>query len=249
MLASLFRLLSPLVIFFIPFKNGFLENDFSKSIEENVSSVVIRESTIDFQVRAGEHLYVFSKSSGILEKVKIGMNVIYFSQEKLSDQGSSRWKRLKNGDVQIFTSNDEKHQVWTIHASGRLKMESLVTENSDPSSISFQFSKSQLTGLRWTGEKQSEKTIAYPQSEEVEELPILSNDIDYVVLEFETVQLKVTPESKPVDLLLEDSDSMKFEKKSVDQSTKPIEETPNSQSLNGDDSLEKATLVLWFDFN
>ncbi|TFV97777.1 hypothetical protein E4S40_03820 [Algoriphagus kandeliae] len=251
MLAFFFRILSSIVICFLPFQPGFSENKSITSIEETYSSVIIRESTIDIQVRANEHLYVFSKSGGILEKVKIGMDVIYFSQEKLSEVGSAAWKRLKNGDVQIFTSNHGKHQVWTIYGSGRLKMETLVKENSDSSELSFEFAKSQLTRLRWIGEEQTEKVLAYPQVESEVELPIQSNDIDYVVFEFESVELKVTPESKPVGLVMEDSDlaSMKFERKVMDQSSNLSEESPNLQSQKIPDFSEKSSLILWFDFN
>lgn len=244
----LLRNFLPLVVFFsVPnLDHGGFGFD-----ETEPSAVVIRESTIDIQVRADEHLFVFSKSGGILEKVKIGMDVIYFSQQKLAENGSAGWKRLKNGDVQIFTSNDGKHQVWTIHSSGRLKMEALAKEDSNASTLSFEFSKSQLTGLRWIGDEKSETVLSYPGNQEKIALPLQTPNIDYVVLEFQSVKLKVTPESKPVDLMLHDFDlaSLRFEKKISQDNAKPTSETPNFQSEKISNSSSDTSLVLWFDFN
>ncbi|NVJ86145.1 MAG: hypothetical protein HWE15_07550 [Algoriphagus sp.] len=180
--------------------------------------------------------------------MKIGMEVIYFSQEKLSNEGSAAWKRLKNGDVQILTSNQSKHQVWTIHDNGRLKMESLLHENKDEASLSFEFLNSQVNQLSWLGGKNIEKSIKYPLNESFS--PIETNNIQFVMVEFTNVTLKVTPEFKPVGFrFLGGTDgALTFERNTIKTSTSQSESPDGISGKDQGDGVDEKALVLWFDF-
>lgn len=91
--------------------------------------MVVRESTVDLQIRVGHRLYVFGKSSGNLEKVKIGMHVLEIAQNKeipgiASVLKKVEWKKQKDGSVTISSFYDPWPQslVWSIYPSGELKL-------------------------------------------------------------------------------------------------------------------------------
>lgn len=91
--------------------------------------IVVRESTIDLQIRVGHKLYVFGKTSGNLEKVKIGMHVLEISQSKeipglASKLKKVEWKKQKDGSVTISSQYDPwpNSLVWSVSSNGELKL-------------------------------------------------------------------------------------------------------------------------------
>ncbi|SFT48126.1 hypothetical protein SAMN04489724_0934 [Algoriphagus locisalis] len=120
----------------------------------------VRESTTDFQVAAGETLYIFGKKKGNLELVKIGSRFINFSQNMDTKQFSSAvqkltWKRLKDGAIQIKSTFEANSNAltWIVFPSGELKME--ISSNgymADLQGIEFSFPEEKVENTLWIGE-------------------------------------------------------------------------------------------------
>ncbi|TDQ19150.1 hypothetical protein DFQ04_0967 [Algoriphagus boseongensis] len=128
------------------------ENPYNQPLENNPT---VRESTVDLQVRVGEKLYVFGKAQGTLDKVKVGMHVLPFSQNQKiegihSDFHQVTWKRLKDGSIQIQSTYKPWPALltWLVLPDGRLKMEATSANTNgrplDQLGLGFDFPEEEL---------------------------------------------------------------------------------------------------------
>jgi len=138
-------------ILFIPLSDTF----FTKETTE----VVVRESTIDLQIRVEDKIFVFTKANGGLEKVKVGMHVLELSQVQEivgvnSEYQKFSWKRLPDGSIQVssFYSPWPNQLRWTILPSGLLKLsvEGQIPEQY-PIGLGFNLPEKQLVESSWSG--------------------------------------------------------------------------------------------------
>lgn len=216
-----FSLLS--VLFLIPFGIGIGSFDelirekhssFLKNENLAVSKISVRESTVDLQVAVGETIFVFGKAKGTLDKVKVGMHVLPFSQVPGSQGNESlfskvSWKRLKDGSIQIQSSYNPWPMTltWTVLENGQLKMEASAPqasfENIGWLGLGFNFPYHQLNQVSWKGDKSltmdnqglwKNKNFT-PMAESDRQLLVESesffHQIDTVKLEFESVTVDV----------------------------------------------------------
>lgn len=129
-------------------------------------SILVRESTVDFQITAGENLYIFGKQKGNLELVKVGRRFINFSQTIEEGLFSSSvqnltWKKLKDGSVQIKSTyqTNPKILAWTILPNGELKLEiSSQDAQADVRRIGFSFPEEKLKYAQWIGDGSKEES-------------------------------------------------------------------------------------------
>lgn len=142
----------------------------SASIDFNLESfpnekISVRESTVDLQISVGEKIFVFGKAKGTLDKVKVGMHVLPFSQVPGAQGNESTftkvsWKKLKDGSIQIqsFYTPWPHTLTWTVLANGELKMEALATQQNltdgEWLGLGFNYPKHQLYQISWKGDKQ-----------------------------------------------------------------------------------------------
>jgi hypothetical protein len=183
-----------------------------------VDRISVRESTSELQVTVGERLFVFGKAKGTLDKVKVGMHVLPFSQ--IPDiQGNEStfskvaWKKLKDGSLQVQASYDPwpATLTWTVFASGELKMEA-ASQTGDFSSnawlgLGFSYPEYQLNQIFWKGNPalssedqgywKNENYQPLGQSDPTDGQPhgVFFQQIQSMKLEFETVTLDVRTES------------------------------------------------------
>ena len=94
------------------------------------NKITVRESTTELQISVGEAIFVFGKAKGTLDKVKVGMHVLPFTQVPAPENNPSNfskvsWKKLKDGSIQIQSSYHPwpATLTWTVFANGQLKME------------------------------------------------------------------------------------------------------------------------------
>lgn len=105
-------------------------SDKGNSAPQNESKISVRESTTELQISVGGSIFVFGKSKGTLDKVKVGMHVLPFAQVPAPESSPSNfskvsWKKLKDGSIQIQSSYQPwpVTLTWTVFANGQLKME------------------------------------------------------------------------------------------------------------------------------
>lgn len=122
--------------------------------------ISVRESTTELQVPVGDKIFVFGKAKGTLDKVKVGMNVLHFSQVADKDGGSNSisrvsWRNLKDGSIKIQPSYNpwSKNLSWTVHADGKLKMDASAPPLDIPHlrwlGLGFDFRDQMLRQLAW----------------------------------------------------------------------------------------------------
>lgn len=254
----------------------FLPDLFSLNLEEkdlkvaSYESIKIRESTIDLQVTIGDKLFVFGKKSGTLDKVKVGMDLLPFSQIiqesnptiKLRQIG---WNRLKNGTVQIISSFDSwpTGLTWSIYPDGKLKMEAsgdvLIASSSElPLGLDFDFPEMQLKKVTWKehsgawGEWNPGSPNQYP--------PKFFNSIDFVDLTFDQVGVKVKAVDRGVGLQWKSKDEVHqnsdirfvLRQENVELAKMPkSSDTPisfNIQEVSNDKMNTSKGMSLWFEF-
>jgi hypothetical protein len=187
----------------------------------SVNKISVRESTTELQITVGDALFVFGKSKGTLEKVKIGMNVLLFSQAPLADLNQSTfgkvaWKKLKDGSIQIQSTYSPwpSSLTWTVLADGRLKMEAHAGSNSYASGewlgLGFNIPDLMLNQVRWSSGSAGDQRntgvwknsrfteLADPTLELTPETDAFFQAVKEVNLDFEKVSVTVQSESPSV---------------------------------------------------
>lgn len=173
--------------------------------------IKVRESTTELHVQVGEKLFVFGKSRGTLDKVKIGMHVLTFAQLAGTEGLESgfkavSWKKLRDGSIQIQSSYSPWPTVltWTVLASGQLKMEALGNldfPSANSIGLGFDLPQNELTKLQWRAKGQ---TAGMWQPGNLQQSgnsdPIYFHGIEEVNLNFESVSLAI--KSDTPDLVL-----------------------------------------------
>lgn len=243
-------------LFVIPFSSG------SEDIKK--STIVVRESTIDLQIRVEDKIFVFAKASGGLEKVKVGMHVLPFAQipelegiESAFDSYS--WKRNKDGSIQVksFYLPESIVLTWTIFGDGRLKLEAEGSNalTSKSLGLKFDIEEDRLENASWQN-----------KVKEFGEIDLKTNQLTSSNLEvesFESLKLDFTAVSVRVSTMVAES-VLKFTPSS--QSDERVENSnlsfqfmfqPSQQSLEPNSSKEIANesqsnlnpVSLWFDFH
>lgn len=222
-----------LLVFFLLFLEGsrksFVPNsDFSgskflKNKDFSLDKISVRESTVDLQISVGDKIFVFGKARGTLEKVKVGMHVLPFSQVPGSQGNESTftnvsWKKLKDGSIQILSSYNPwpMSLAWTVFASGELKMEAsappLNSLNDEWLGLGFNYPEHQLYQVSWIGKSalqpdksgqwKNENFVSLEDSgQKTESEPTaFFQQIQTVKLEFESVIVDVRTDNSGVYL-------------------------------------------------
>ncbi|WP_338218764.1 hypothetical protein [Algoriphagus sp. oki45] len=233
-------------------------------------NIKIRESIVDLQVSIGEKLFVFGKKSGTLDMVKVGMDLLPFSQLlqesnpdiKLRQIG---WKRLKNGTVQIISSFDSwpTGLVWSIFPDGKLKMEAtgeiLNTNSADQHlGLDFDFPEMELKKVFWKDHSGSSGEWSLESPNQTP--PSFFASLDYVDLVFDQVGVKVRSDGRGVGMLWKSVAEIN-QRADIRFILNPQEgefstvlkssDTPNSQTaqdLNHSKTNTSKSISLWFDF-
>jgi hypothetical protein len=222
-MATPYRLLTikALSLFFLGMSvyTQFYWTTFSENQTEILPAEVIsvRESTTELQVAVGDKIFVFGKAKGTLDKVKVGMHVLLFSQA--ADQkgdpntfSTVKWKKLKDGAIQIQSSYNPwpKTLTWTVFANGKLKMDASAPPddivNSKWLGLGFNFPDQMLNQLSWHSvgiEVGSWKNLNFvPMADPEIEIPKegwgVFQPIKSVRMEFETVILDVSTKTSGV---------------------------------------------------
>ena len=194
----------------------------SRSASPVADKLSVRESTSELQVTVGGRLFVFGKARGTLEKVKVGMHILPFSQVP-GIQGSKStlskvaWKKLKDGSIQVQTSYHPWPETltWTVYVNGMLKMEASSQREDFASSsawlgLGFSYPEYQLNQIFWKGNLaqtsgeqgywKNENYQPFGQSEQtgVPAYDVFFQQIQSMKLEFETVTVDVRAESPGV---------------------------------------------------
>ncbi|MDF2157772.1 glycoside hydrolase family 2 TIM barrel-domain containing protein [Algoriphagus sp. CAU 1675] len=126
-----------------------------------MKKLVVRESTIDFQVNVGDKVFVFSKERGNLELVRVGQRYINFAQGSSEGQKTTfknfTWKLLKDGAVEFksFYEPYPKSITWTIFPTGRVKFEAsegeIVSPESQVLGFGFSYPAEKVQHVQWFG--------------------------------------------------------------------------------------------------
>lgn len=246
-----------------------------KPVSLTNNPITVRESTTELQVAVENKIFVFGKAKGTLDKVKVGMHVLPFSQdtgqsEKIFSKVS--WKKLKDGSIQIQSSYSPwpNFLTWTVYADGQLKMEASAPTaelvERGLLSLGFNYPDQTLNQVSWnstTSEagrwiNQNFMPMSDPLIEIRTENPGFFEPIMAVKLEFETMSLAVRSEATNTFLALG-----KFPNRQTDYPRltsdliflfSPLPEKINSipQSPSGEFAKPtvnpKEPLVLWFHF-
>ena len=218
----LFR--SLILIFLLPLglgKDSIFKNLTGSSSTEYFAAdrISVRESTSELQVSVGSKLFVFGKAKGTLDKVKVGMHVLPFSQAPGVQGNESTfskvaWKKLKNGSIQIQSSYKPwpATLTWTVLASGQLMLEASSTATSNFVAngwlgLGFDYPEYQLNQISWEGNQpQSSRAhgvwknenympFGYAQPPVEQKQDVFFQPIQSVKLEFESVTVDVRAES------------------------------------------------------
>lgn len=239
--------------------------------------ISVRESTTELQVSVGNKIFVFGKAKGTLDKVKIGKNVLHFSQVADKEGGPytfSRvlWKKLKDGSIQIQSSYYPWPKIlsWTVYADGKLKMDAsappLDIVNSRWLGLGFDFPDQMLHQLSWNSigsEVGNWKNQNYvPMADPEVELPNnglgIFQPIRSLRMEFEYVILDVNTQTSGVFFGLGenenfDSNIPRLNTDMIFLFNKPIQDPDKivqspSDSISSRQIQSQDPLVLWFHF-
>lgn len=203
-----------------PLKNPKSKDSESETLENQIT---VRESTTELQISVGESIFVFGKAKGTLDKVKVGMHVLPFSQSAGAEINQSTfskvsWKRLKNGSIQIQSSYNPwpATLTWTVFANGDLKMEAsappIHTAEVGWLGLGFNFPDRMLSQVSWkNGQSSSDPNssiwknssftpMADPALEMTVDVKGFFQPVQQVKLEFETVTVDIRSETSGVFL-------------------------------------------------
>ncbi|MFC3414702.1 hypothetical protein [Algoriphagus hitonicola] len=173
-------------------------------ITKGSDTISIRESTIDYQLRVGDRLFVFGKKSAGLEKIKVGMRMLDFYQqskneESVSDQ-SLKWSRQSDGSVVLEKWSDAiLHSKWTVFTSGQIQFEKMVSADHS-FDLGFRFLDERLFAYNWQKANQAISTSTDPidVSEISSKEALRIEQFDRLNLNFEDLSVKITPMDQPV---------------------------------------------------
>lgn len=237
----------------------------------------MRESTTELQVSVGNKIFVFGKAKGTLDKVKVGMHVLHFSQAAdqkgdLNTFSRVTWKKLKDGSIQIQSSYNPwpKTLSWTVFADGKLKMDASAPPvdivNSKWLGLGFNFPDQLLHQLSWNSvgiEVGSWKNLNFvpmadPEIEIQKEGLGIFQPIRSVRMEFETVILDVSTKTSGVFFGLGENENLdstipKLNTDMIFLFNKPIQNPEKiaqapSEISSSEPILSQDPLVLWFHF-
>lgn len=281
-----FRFLLATVIFPVLICTGWFSDfgtsTFSKesiglAADPKPGQISVRESNVELQVAVGNKIFVFGKAKGTLDKLKVGMNVLHFSQSSLEETGSNEfsnvsWKKQKDGSILIKSSYKPwpNSLSWTVLADGRLKLEvsspSSEISNSKWAGLGFNYPDQLLNQISWNSSGSEVgywKNLHYtPMSDQDVELEGnfegFFKPMSTVKMEFESVILDVSAETSDIFFGLGDfqnSDNSYSQQPSdlVFFFNPPLQESekplqsPSDQSSNRPNQ-PKEQLVLWFHF-
>lgn len=244
------------------------------SFEDKIS---VRESNSELQVTVGEKIFVFGKAKGTLDKIKVGMHVLHFSQAADSKDFENTftkvtWKKLKDGSIQIQSSYNPwpKSLSWIVFEDGRLKMEASAPPSDLVDSrwlgLGFNFPDQLLNLITWksSGADMGQwKNLNYvpmadPELEILAENEGVFKPIRSIRMEFETVILEVITETSGVffglwenhylpNTYLDLNTDMVFLFNQPIQDPKNTIQSPSGNSIPGQ-IMSQDPLVLWFHF-
>jgi hypothetical protein len=220
--------------------------------------VTVRESTVDLQVRVGDKIYVFGKSQGTLDKVKVGMQLLTFSQNQKieginADFKQVTWKRLKDGSVQIQSSYEPWPSLltWLVLPDGRLKMEASSSQKPgilmDNIGLGFDLPEMELKSMAFNN-----------QVFNIDERDPASNFFNTVNFEFDYVKLSIQSEVSVLAMnthfITKDSNQPDVVISFPSANSLPGEATAPgltvSESLSPKPvSKNLSKMILWFDFH
>lgn len=194
------------------------------STKTPANEISVRESNTELQISVGQSIFVFGKAKGTLDKVKVGMNVLPFSQVTSAAGNQSptfnkvTWKRLKNGSIQIQSSYYPwpGTLTWTVFANGDLKMET-ASQSVDSSlngwvGLGFNYPDLLLSKISWVNDKNTSipsknswqnnsfSPMADPESEMDKDGQGFLQPFHRVSLEFEEVTLSIRTETAGLHL-------------------------------------------------
>lgn len=239
--------------------------------------ISVRESNYELQISVGDRIFVFGKAKGTLDKVKVGMHVLLFSQDAESGVNpnsftSVSWKKLKDGSIQIQSSYKPwpSSLVWTVYENGQLKMEAKSTpeglQNATWLGLGFNFPDQSLSQISWkssgTGFGQWKNLDYLPMADPEVELPDFQQGffqaIQTVKMEFESITLDIATETPGVFLglgkgqgiensLPQLTSDLSFLFNQPLLSPAKVTQSPSAHS-SGTPFLSIDPLVLWFHF-
>lgn len=270
-----FHAVTFIIIWFGSISDSNTRVDEFKPISSNLNPIKVRESTTDLQVAVADKIFVFGKAKGTLDKVKVGMHVLPFSQETAQNENTFSkvsWKKLKDGSIQIQSSYSPwpNFLTWTVYADGQLKMEASAptAELLEPGllSLGFNFPDQSLNQVSWNYENsevgqwknQNFTPMSDPSVEIRTENPGIFEPIQTVKLEFEDITLAVRTEAgntffglgkfpnRQTDYPRLISDLI-FLFNQLPEKTNNIPQSPSGESVKSAVN-SKAPLVLWFYF-
>lgn len=232
--------------------------------------IKVRESTTELHIQVGERLFVFGKSKGTLDKVKIGMHVLPIAQVPGTEGLESgfkavTWKKLKDGSIQIQSSYAPwpATLTWTVLASGRLKMEakgSFDFQASTSLGLGFDLPTYELKTLNWNA-KGLGQGIWNGNSDGIDTpKPLVLQGIEKVNLAFESVGLAISSDTPNLTLKVADlkdhstatlKSDLSFLFEGNNNGNSRVEtETPSAASNKTlSKPLELSPMTLWFDFH
>ena len=192
--------------------------------EDSSNPISVRESNTELQISVGKSIFVFGKAKGTLDKVKVGMHVLPFSQVAGTEGNQNTtfskvtWKRLKNGAIQIQSSYYPWPGMltWTVFANGELKMETASQSGFDFKSgwigLGFNYPDLLLNQISWKNadnhadshhsvwKNTSFTPMADPELEITKDGDGFFQPFHQVKLEFETITLSVRSETPGLHL-------------------------------------------------
>lgn len=253
-----------------PLQQPKASRSFDISSIQSPELIKVRESTTELHIKVGERLFVFGKSKGTLDKVKIGMHVLTFSQIPGTEGLESgfkavTWKKLKDGSIQIqsFYSPWPATLTWTVLASGRLKMEakgSFDFQSSPTLGLGFDLPNYELKTLNWNTKSIGQGIWnGHQEGNETSKFLVLQG-IEKVNLAFESVGLAISSDTPDLTLRIADlkdhsSETLKsdlsFLLEGLPNGNSRLEaETPSAASNKTlPKPLELSLMTLWFDFH
>ncbi len=256
------------------FLSLFSEPENNKPVAETIS---VRESNSELQVSVGDKIFVFGKAKGTLDKVKVGMHVLHFTQVADSQGGLNTfskvsWKKLKDGSIHIQSSYNPWPQSlsWTVFADGKLKLDASAPPidivNSRWLGLGFNFPDQALHQLSWQSTGMDSGTwknlnyvpLSNPEIEVQNRSQGVFQSIRSIRMEFETVILDVNTQTSGVFFGLGQNEISESSIPNLDSDmiflfNKPIQnndkiaETPSEGNTSGP-SITASPLVLWFHF-
>jgi hypothetical protein len=251
--------------------------DLDQSENSFTNRISVRESNDELQVSTGDKIFVFGKAKGTLDKVKVGFDVLPFSQVADIEDNSNKfskvsWKKLKDGSIQIISSYQlwPRSLIWTVYPNGQLKMEASGSssdfKNAQWLGLGFDLPVQLLNQITWSdagsGLIQWKNPNFFPMANPENESKIgnqgFFQPIQTIKLEFESITLDVSTETEGVYFSLGDgSDNerpipnlktdLAFFYNHPFVNAELIRQTPSGNRPERQVSVENP-LVLWFLF-